>query len=69
MFRKKTVASVLATFNKVVDDLDSVTAENLAVVSKNEDKIAALEAESTAARVEAGKAQTIRARIADLLTA
>jgi hypothetical protein len=70
MFRsKKTVASVLVGFTKVLDDLDEVTQQSLDVVHENSISIAALTEESSRASAEAESAQIVRRKLAAIVEA
>ena len=64
---KKTVASIVAGFQSMIDDLDSVHAENTDRVRENEVTIAALQADSEQALTEAGHALTVREKLAAII--
>jgi hypothetical protein len=66
--RKKTVASVLSSFNEILSDLDEVAEHNRAIATANHLKIVQLELESYEAGEEARAADKIREKIADLVS-
>lgn len=66
---KKTVASVLSGFNKVLDDLDAVAAQNVAIVETNRAIVREIQAQSEFAEGEIAEARAIRAKIAALIAA
>ncbi len=65
---KKTVDSVLVTFNKVVDDLAQIEADQLAEIDNQNQIIAYAEAVKVSAQDEANKAKSIRSKILKLVT-
>ncbi len=67
LFQKKTVATVLAGFNKVIDDLEAVAtvADNRQAAIKVE--VAQLETEQEICRAECDRADAIRNNLMTLI--
>lgn len=63
MFQKKTVATVIAGFNKVCDDLTEVSIRNFERADAIEGELSQLEVEQGQAISEASRATTIRDNI------
>lgn len=67
MFRKKSVASILASFNKTVDDLTAVAVRCRAKREENTNKILALKDENSVLGSEQIKAERVAEKLVDLL--
>lgn len=64
---RKTVASVIAGFTAVLNDLDQVVGENRDIIAENDEAVVALVAESSAAGAEVDRAQRIRSKLAAIV--
>ena len=65
--KKKTVNEVLASFNQLVDDLESVEKEQQAEVEIQQQTIQYAQAAKDAAQLEAKRAWNIRSKILNLI--
>ena len=68
MFRKKTVASIVAQFNKMIRDLEEVEEREELRAVDIADKIDRLEAEAAVARKEMEAAARVRYKIEELIS-
>lgn len=67
MFQKKTVSTVLAGFNKVIDDLDAVATAAMTRADVIGGEVEMLQAEQLSCDEEVRKADSIRANILKML--
>jgi regulator of replication initiation timing len=66
---KKTVAAVMASFQKQIDQLAAIEEEQGKLLSTTEDQIEALEEVANEATAEMIKARKLRERISDFIDA
>lgn len=66
---KRSLGSILASFQKTVDELDALQARNLDRAKNNDSKVASLEVESRDLRDEANKAAKVADNIQKLIEA
>ena len=67
LFQKKTVATVIAGFNTVCDDLDAVASAAVIRTDEIADELDQLQAEQSACDEEVRRADSIRANILKML--
>lgn len=67
LFFKPTVDSVLGKFQKMVNDLHNIAADNIYLASKNEETIEQLQLLNTSLRYESDRALKVADKISSLI--
>ncbi len=65
--KKKSLQTILSSFNKVVEDLRVLQVKNCEVIIHNNNKIEAIQAETNLLQQENLKAESVEAKINSLL--
>lgn len=68
LFKGKTVSSIVAAFEKTIQELEALAEQKLDEVADHELTIAKARLAKTEAQTEADKAQAISAKISQLIT-